>query len=466
MRFLERFELNRQTLRLLWDLFMVWVALINLSLIAFDLSYLWMRPLYLHYVPVVPRVYDRVLGIEPHPITSQLIAQTDSAAQLLELDPGSAQLKPQLDDSAALTRDVLAGNVFDRSGQQRSQIIIGRVIGDELELTTSDLFRLEILEQACRSFWSGSPDLLRHRFALFDQEIRPLLAQNYYREFNIFGRLTNHFWLIDLPFLILFWVEFNTRWVLALRRRTYARWFFFPIFNWYDLLGLIPLQEFRVFRLLRGVSMYMRLRRSKLSSVGRDYLSRIVVYFSTIITEEISDRVALKILEDYEEEIRDGTHLRIVESTFGSRRTEIEAALVEHVRLLLTDERINENMRTILELNLERAIESSDALRSVPLPNAILLPVVRGVGEVILDTTLETVSTTLDSVEGDEAIRQLATSIVDALLESPALEETLVLTEEITIQVIEHMKDAVKVKKWALPDEEKERRRLLVEGEG
>ena len=55
------------------------------------------------------------------------------------------------------------------------------------------------------------------------------------------GNLVDNFWRIDLPFLIVFVIEFFVRWYLAVRRRTYPRWFFFPIFNWYDVLGLVLL---------------------------------------------------------------------------------------------------------------------------------------------------------------------------------------------------------------------------------
>ena len=56
-------------LRLIWDLIMVWAALVNLTLIAFDLTYLVLRPYYVRYVPLVTRVYDPVRGIEADPLT-------------------------------------------------------------------------------------------------------------------------------------------------------------------------------------------------------------------------------------------------------------------------------------------------------------------------------------------------------------------------------------------------------------
>ena len=74
--------------------------------------------------------------------------------------------------------------------------------------------------------------------------------------------------VLAITFLVIFIVEFLVRWYLAVRRQTYPRWFFFPIFNWYDMLSLIPVTALRPLRLLRVVSIYMRLRRSDLSPRG------------------------------------------------------------------------------------------------------------------------------------------------------------------------------------------------------
>lgn len=458
-----KLTINRQATILLWDLFMVWMAIVNLTLILFDMTYLWVRPFYYQYTPVITRIYDPVLGIEPHPLTERLSAEATGAEELLLLDADSPGLERRLENLADLTIRVLSEDVFDRSGQNRSKFIIARIIAVESGAPTADLLQPEMLVEAAHNFWSGESDLLRHRFVLFNTEIRPLLKENFYREFNRAGRLTDHFWIIDLPFLLLFWIEFVVRWSLALRRKKYAQWFFFPIFNWYDVLGLIPMQIFRPFRLLRVVSMYMRLRRSELSSVGKDFASRTVAYISNIITEEVSDRVAIRILDEYAEEIRDGTHLRIIESTMAPRREEIEQVLAEHVRLLLTNEDTLQSFGDLLRLNLNRAVESSESLHAVPLPNAVLKPVVRVVGEIILDTTLETIMATLDSEEGAESLREVAASIVDSIMRSPALEETTMLVEEITLHVIEHMKETVSVQKWALSEEEQAERRATAQ---
>jgi hypothetical protein len=452
-----REKYGKATIRSLWDLFMVWVVIVNLTLILFDLSYLWLRPTYFRYASIITRVWDPVLGIVPHPLTDELIDQAATARDLLELDATAPALDDMLHSLEEMTTRIFLENPFFRSGQTKDLAAIWAAMTRETGKAPASYKNAETVADVARSYWSGPPELLRHRFGLFDDQIEPRLAVNYFRGYDLNGQLIDHFWKIDLPFLVLFWIEFIARWTLAIGRRSYARWYFFPIFYWYDLLSLIPVTALRPLRLLRIVSIYMRLRQSEFSRVGRDILSRGVAYISNIITEEVSDRVAVRILDEYREEIVDGTHVRIARATVEPRREEIERVLVGQIRAILTDEETIERFRQLLQLNLANAVEESESLRSLPLPHVVVKPVVSTVGEVILDTTLETISTTLDSVDGQEAVQALADSILEALFYGPALSELESLAKEISLQVIDHMKEVVAVKKWALPDEQEKR---------
>ncbi len=448
---------RRSKLRLVWDIFMVWVALINLWMILFDLSYLWLRPLYHKVVPVVTRVYDPVKGIEPHPLTEAFLEQITVTEAELARDLRSTAIPEHVERLRELTMRLLRENPFERSGQGRVLEIFKDRLAGSIDRTGDALSDPEILRRASEAFWSDEPDRLLDRLQNLDPRVIEALELNYFRGYDIDGRLIDRFWVLDLPFLILFWIEFSVRWIFALRRGTYARWFFFPIFNWYDVLGLIPVAVFRPFRLLRAVSMYMRLQRSELSSVGRDIFTKTVLYFSNIITEEVSDRVALRILSEFHEEIRNGTHARIARSVIEPRHGEIARMLADQIRQTLTDPEIMDRLRSLARLNLENAVESPGALRAVPMPDVVLKPIMRAVGDVVLDATLETVAQTLDSDAGEAALQETAGAVLDDVFYGPGVEHIETVVKEITLQVLEHMMDVVRVKKWSLPGEEEQR---------
>jgi len=445
---------RRAKLALAWDVVMVWVAVINLSLILFDLTYLWLRPTYHRYLPVVTRIWDPVKGIEPHPLTQGLLDEIEATWAVLESDPGSPELTTHLEQLRALTLRVYRENPFERAGQSARLDVLKQRLAGQAGVPRTDLENPQVLEQAVAGMWPEDPQGLRSRLDHRDPQLDRALELNYQRSYDLGGRLADHFWMIDLPFLTLFWIEFVVRWWLALRRRLVAKWFFFPILNWYDLLGLVPLAYFRVFRLLRVVSMYMRLRRSDRSVVGRDVFSRAVAYVSNIITEEVSDRVAVRLLSELREEIEDGTHRRIVRSTVEPRLGEVRLLLAGQIRAVLADPKTLDSLRSLLKLNLDAAVDGSQALQAVPVPGVILRPLVRATGEVVLDATIEAITATLDSAEGRRALEELASSVVDALAYGPGLAEVEGLAKEVSLHVIDHMKEVVAVKKWAAPTPE------------
>jgi hypothetical protein len=424
---------------------MIWVAFLNLILILFDLTFLLVRPFYLHHVPAVAHTYDRVKGIGPHPLSQELMIQVELTERLRAVaDP---ELEAQRLILIDLTLQLIEENPFAACGRSRDLAAIEVSIANQLEKSPAVLASPRSRQAAVQAFWAG--ELLGRRLALFKAEITPLLEVSYYRECTLSGRPYDLFWLLDLPFLALFWIEFLIRWMAAIRRRSYKRWYFFPVFFWYDLLGLVPNVFFRPFRLLRIASIYMRLRRSQLSKVGDDYISRTVAYVSNILTEEVSDLVSLRLLNEYQQELRNGTHLRVFDRTIGARRDEINQVLSSQIREVLTNQDNLAHFRELLRLNLEHATNHSEALHSVPLPSAVLKPVVRAVGQVLLDTLLETIAGTIDSDQGQEVTQALVSSVLDQLLTGPGLAELDSLGKQISIDIFEHMKETVTVKKWA-----------------
>src|SRR4051812_35806966 len=69
--------------RVVWDLFMVAMALVDLGLIGFDLTYLWLRPTYLQIVPSLVALYDPVGGLRPQPASKKLLGEMDGTRDSL-----------------------------------------------------------------------------------------------------------------------------------------------------------------------------------------------------------------------------------------------------------------------------------------------------------------------------------------------------------------------------------------------
>jgi hypothetical protein len=446
---LKKFHPRDWNLRLAWDWFMVWVALVNLGLILFDFTYLTFRPIYLHYVPVLTRIYDPVLGISPHPVTTALVQEEKALRRALTENQTQGAINEHVERLRVLTYRVVKENPFDRSEQHHKVEVFREVIARESGLELENTALLDPWEDAVARFWPQEPDALSSRLDVFEAELEPLLETNYFRTVDSKGRLQSTFWLIDLPFLLFFWLEYGTRWYLAAQRKLYPRWYFFPVLNWYDLLGLIPYTQFRIFRLFRVVSIYLRLHRSDLSKVGEDTISRGVKRISGILVEEISDAVAVRILTEVQTEIRDGTARRVLDEIVSTKRDQIETMVVAQIQDLVSNDETQERVRSVVRLNLEAAAESSAALRAVPLPKSLVQVLVRTTGQIVLETFLKSINTTLESDEGQNATKDLVRGMMDQMLEGPLRTELDALSREISLDVIEQVKHAVAEKKWA-----------------
>lgn len=451
-----RRELWRARLRALatpafaWDMVMVGLATLNLYLIVWDFAFLWIRPLALDVAPALVELYDPVKGIVPHPVTTGILEAADDAREAIAANDASALASAQT-QLVRLSRRMIEEDPFAISAQSRSLVLITRTMAETVygrPIENPDHLSFAERSAVAEIYWTGEDDV-RVRLDLFDRTMRPLLEANFSRQYGIDGRFDDHFWKLDLPFLLLFIVEFVARWGLSMRRREYARWYLFPIFHWYDVLGMIPTKHLRVFRLFRIAAIYIRLRRSGVSIWGRDIITRVAEYFYGIIAEEVSDMVALRILQETQDEVRDGTHVHILARTLGPRRDEIERVVARQIREAVARGEVQARLRSLLRPGLERAVDEARSIRSIPLPDSILRPLVIGVGETVIEDFIHTITATVDSVEGARQLEGLVGSVIDALTRDPVREEVEYLGREIAIAILEEMKSAVRVKKWA-----------------
>ena len=75
-------------------------------------------------------------------------------------------------------------------------------------------------------------------------------------------------------------------------------------------------------------------------------------------------------------------------------------------------------------------------------------PVFISMGQALVEDMLHTVTTTIDSEQGQQALERVVASVIDDLAHGPIEDEIEKLGSEIAIHVLEEMKKAVNVKKW------------------
>ena len=124
--------------------------------------------------------------------------------------------------------------------------------------------------------------------------------------------------------------ELLIRWAIAIKRKVYYRWFFFPFVHWYEVLGCFP--QLRALRLFRVVVIGRRLYQLGYQVLPQPWINRIKFYINLLL-EELSDRVILTTIHNFRQQLTDPkTHKSFIESTIARNRDEIEAALLSVLR--------------------------------------------------------------------------------------------------------------------------------------
>lgn len=287
MTYLQKLPPKKLTFRRnLWlERLLAIIALINLGLVFFDLSYIPWRDFYFQKLPSLVQVYDPIKGIEPHRETQKYL-NTVNQLQLEVSNIGlqslaSENLLQQLRD---LSNEMIEDNPFAEANKSRNLAKIKNKMRSRMHQ--------ESAHQAFNEFWSKRHLLQagwEPEINFFNTQIRPLIATNYYRDIDVNGQFVDNFWRIDLPFVILFAFEYLIRTYYISRNHPDLNWLEAMLRRWFDVFLLLPF-----WRWLRVIPVTVRLYQSRLlnleplrAQVNHD----IVINFADEITEIVGVRI-------------------------------------------------------------------------------------------------------------------------------------------------------------------------------
>jgi len=272
--------------RNLWfEKMMAIIATVNLGLVLFDLSYIPWRNFYLRRLPQITHLYDSVKGIEPHRETDNYLVTVNTLKhQVSQTGLRSPQVETQLAELRRLSSDLIETNPFAAVGKSGTL--------EKIKNRMRDHIHQESAKRSFATFWSQaylSQKGWYKEINFFDKDIAPLIATNYYRHIGENGEFIDNFWIIDLPFVILFSLDLLARSFYIKRRHPGFSWLNIILWRWYDLLLLIPFC-----RWLRIIPVVIRLDQAQLidlKSVRQQANLGIVTNFAGELTEVVVVRV-------------------------------------------------------------------------------------------------------------------------------------------------------------------------------
>ena len=273
-----------------------------------------------------------------------------------------------------------------------------------------------------------------------------------------------NFFFYDLIFVAIFIIELCARWINAIAKKTYDKWFFYPFVHWYDVLGCIPLSSFRSLRLLRLFSMFFRLQRLGIIDITSTYIYKQFNKYLGILTEEVSDRVVVNVLSGVQDEVQRGSPVveKVVKEVLLPKQHIISTWLAKRLSTITIHlfEKNEAIFKRIINDAIEKSIRSNKdiaRLKLIPGAGALITNVLNeSVSDVTFNTIKESVYQFSDPQNNAGIVNDAGSMILESLLEEHDGDEQTLddLISEMSSDVLEVIKEEVKVQQWKIKEAE------------
>ncbi|MGQ4646433.1 hypothetical protein [Lyngbya aestuarii] len=397
-----------------WEKLVAVIALINLVLVLFNLSYIPLRDIYLRQFPAVVSLYDPIKGIEPHPDTKRYLNTVDTLAKQL---PNQGLQTPETSQLLASVRqqsaDLIAENPFLAANKFGTFAKLKRRMQYHLET--------ESAKQAFALFWSE--DYLTQvgpeaALSFFESKIRPLLATNYFRYVDENGQLVDEFWRIDIYFIIFFALEFFSRTFFMSTSKSGVSWWDAMLRRWYDGLLLLP-----TWRWLRVIPVSVRLHQSGLINLEL-ILAQVTHEPAAYLADRVSLFLMVRLLNQTQEAInsKDAARLLFESGDYVkvSDTNKIDAITDRILQLAIYKvlPQVQPDLEALLHHSLKGALAQSDlyqGLQQVPGIKGLPKEATEQLANYLAQATYEVLATSYSDTQGRVLFERLTQDFKQAL---------------------------------------------------
>jgi len=351
---------SRLDKRLWFERLMAIATLINLSLVAFDLSYIPWRDFYLQKLPGLTQWYGaNFKGIEPYRSTDiylKTVALLE--AEIRQTGVRSPQALSLLEKLRNQSTEMIEEDPFQTANKSGTL--------ERIKRRMRDYTRQESSKRAFETFWSPayiSQTNWNSSFTFFDRQIAPLIRTNYFRGIGENGEPIDLFLKIDLAFVALFGIELLAR-TFALSRINKVTWFDALLWRWYDLLLLLPF-----WRWSRIIPVLVRLNQAKLINL-KPLSDRLTKGLVTSVAVELTEVVILQAVDQVQALIRQGDVTRwLLQSSGGQNYIDLNnidegKAIAQRLVTLLAYQvlpQVKPELEALMHHTLTRVLSASPA---------------------------------------------------------------------------------------------------------
>jgi len=433
----------------IFERIMALLALINFTLVLFDITYVNCRDFYFDHVPIIITVYDHIKEIKPNRDTKKYLDIFAELKTKVRTGADSLIVQKQLEELRELSIDMINQNPFAVANKSGSLEKIKNRIRDKIPNPE------ESAKESFRTFWSKehlTKNELSKELKWFEAEIEPLIARNYYRGISESGGFTDYFGRIDLPFIIIFCLEFLGRTFLISRRYPSVNWPEAMLWRWYDIFLLLPFVQ-----ILRIIPVTIRLNEAQIINLEtiRAQASR---GFLASIAQELTEIVIMQVINRVQKEVTSG---ELAKGIFSYQdRTYIDLNNINEIEVIATKlvqiivckviPEIQSDIEALIRYNLEKIVVESPSFqrfKQIPgvenLTTQLLERLVKELSNIATEVpqnAYETVKAAMTNSEGTKLSEQLVQHFSKALSRELKDERTLEELQSLVSAFLEEVK--------------------------
>ncbi|WP_287521648.1 hypothetical protein [Okeania sp. SIO2C2] len=350
-------KIRRKTRKVpIFERMMAFLALVNFILVLFNISYITFRDFYFEQIPMLTKRYDPIKGIESNRDTEKYLDHLEELETKIPQGADSLIVQEELAELRELSIEMIDQNPFAVAHKSGSLEKIKNRIRDRIPNSEDSA------KESFQTFWSQeylTKNGWIEELEWFETEIKPLIAKNYYRGIGESGGLADYFGIIDLPFIIIFGIEFLGRTFLISRRYPSVNWPEAMLWRWYDIFLLLPFLQF-----LRIISLTIRLNDAQIIDLEtiRAQASR---GFLASIAQELTEVVIIQVINQVQKDVKTG---ELAKQIFSSQQktyidlnniNEIEAIATRLVQVTVCKviPQLQADIEALIRYNVEKIIE-------------------------------------------------------------------------------------------------------------
>jgi len=418
------------------------IALINLLLVFFDLNYIPWRDFYFHQIPQLTQFYDELKGIELHRDTQQYLNQVNQLQQQITADNlPSPEVEQPLAKLRSLSNQMIEDNPFALANKSGNL--------EKIKNQMRDRTGKKSAHEAFNTFWSSaylSETGWEEAINFFNTNTRPLIETNYYRHIDTKGQFVDQFWKIDLPFIILFALDFLVRTISISRRDPNLTWLEAILRRWYDLFLLLPF-----WRPLRTIPVLIRLNQSELvdlqpikAQINRDFVSN--------FAQEMTEVVGVRMIDGMQNTIKRGNAASWLFRWENqpayvniNNTNELQAIASRLIYLSVYDvlPQVKPDVEALLHYIIKTSLNQSpiyQQLQNIPGLNKIPNQLAENLAQDISETTYKTLKAALEDPQVTQLASQLFTNFEKALVEELQKKQNLQEIQALLVDMLEEIK--------------------------